>query len=224
MIDQDLAVDAEFFVKPFFVLHGTFCNIPHGEHVIFLQAVCLAGTDLPEVGQGRVLPEQIAVGAFVQLGDAHAVFVGRGFFCHDIHCHFGEVQVCADADRGRDAGGFQDVADHGHGHDVGRMLSGFPGLFFVQVQIGCGIHEHLVNAVDMDVFSRGVPQIDGIGQGGDPFVLGHARHCDVIEDTCVVHPLVQADRLLCLEQPGPRGNADRFERRTDRQADGLVGA
>ena len=36
-------------------------------------------------------------------------------------------------------------------------------------------------------------------------------------------PLILADRLFCLKQAGPSGNADRLERRADSEADRLVG-
>ncbi len=105
VVDQDLTVDAELLVKPVLAADALLRDFAHREHVVFIQAPGLAGTDLPEIGQGRVVPEQIAVGVFVELGDAHAVTVGPGLLGNDIHRDLGQVEVCADAHGGGDAGG-----------------------------------------------------------------------------------------------------------------------
>ena len=55
----------------------------------------------------------------------------------------------------------------------------------------------------LDVLRRGVSQIDGVNQGGDPFIFCHARCRDIIEDPGVMHSFIQPDGLFCFEQSRP---------------------
>ena len=203
MVDQDFSVDTKLLIEPFFVLYGTERHFSHRIHVILLQAVGLAGTDLPEIGKWFVVPEPEAVGAFVQLCDTDAILVRRSFFCDDVHGDLGKIQVGADPDSGGDPSRFQYVPDHDHRHDVSRML---PCLFcfrFIEMQVRRCIDEYLIHAVYVDVLCCGVPQIDGIDQGRDPFVFCHARCRDIVEDPGVVSSFILPDGLFCFEEPRP---------------------
>ena len=46
-----------------------------------------------EIREGSVFPQQFPVFPFVQLGNAHSVFIRFYLFCHDIQCHFAQIQI-----------------------------------------------------------------------------------------------------------------------------------
>ena len=110
--------------------------------------------DPPEVGKWPVPPEQPTVRHFVELGDAHAFGVGGNMFGHDVHGHFGQVQVGADACGGGDAGLVVDRP-----HDVACQ---FVRGFSVGVQVARGVHEHFVDGIHVNVVRGGVPQVDAV--------------------------------------------------------------
>ena len=152
MIDQDLPVDPEFTVEPFFVIQRHFRDIPHGKQIGILQGPCLSMSDLPEIRQRPVLPEPQFIGVLIQRGDPDAVFVRRCFLGDDIHCHLGEIQIGTDACRRRDPGGSKHIAYHGDEHQTCRFHAGPSRRLFIEMQIGGGINEAVIDGVDMDVF------------------------------------------------------------------------
>ena len=121
MVHQQLGVDAEQFVQQVFVVkfrrlaQGTSGDIPHGAQSHLFQLFRVAGADPPEVRQGTVRPQLLPVAQLVQLGDAHAVLVCGNVLGHNVHGHFGKVQIRPDPGGGRDAGVFQNVQNDLHG-------------------------------------------------------------------------------------------------------------
>ena len=101
---HDLAVDAELLVEPFLIPLRALRDVAHREKIILLQPSCLSRPDHPEVDEGAVAPEPVAVGLLIELCDPHAVLIRRRFFCGDIHAHLRQIQICPDPDRCRDAG------------------------------------------------------------------------------------------------------------------------
>ena len=67
-----------------------------------------------------MVPEGLAVGALVELGDAHALGVACEVLGDNVHRDFGEVQVGADAGGGGDARCVVDV--------LNQMLGQLPGV------------------------------------------------------------------------------------------------
>ena len=221
MVDKDLGVYSKGLVEPFLVDLGALCHITHGVHVMALQAPCLAGTYLPEVREGFVVPEQYPVAFLIKLGDAHPVFVGDGLFGNDVHGYFGQVKVGADADGGGDAGGGKHIPDDGPGHGMCARKVIVCGSC-IKVEVVGAVNETLVYAVNMDILGRGVFKVHGVYRGGYPFIFGHAGDCDDIGYLYSVPPLVQTYGLFGLKQPGPSGNAHGLEGGGDRKADGLI--
>ena len=76
----------------------------------------------------------------------------------------------------------------------------------VEFQIGSGVNEHLVDAVNVNVLWRDVIQIDGIDFGGYLDVLRHAGHGGDVVDHLPGAELVIQQNLIHLKQPGPSGN------------------
>ena len=162
MVDQDLPVDTEGAVKPFLIRLRPDCNITHRIEPALHQTRGLSRADLPEVRQRCVIPEQASVAQLIQLRNADAVFVRRRLLGHDIHCHFGQVQICADAHRCGDARHVQHSADHRHGHEPCRMNPQSLRLFLISREIRVTIDKALVNAVDMDMLFPGITEKNGI--------------------------------------------------------------
>ena len=223
MVDEDLAVDPESLIKEFFVINASLGNVAHGEHAVFLQTVCLSRADLPEVRERSVLPEKVLVRIFIQLCDPYAVPVRRRFFCRDVHGYLGEIQVGPDSDRCGDPCCFQDIPEHGHCHDMGRMFMLLLRFLFIEVKIGRRVDEAFVNGIDVNVFGRSIAQQNGINQGRHPLIFRHARRGRVVEDPGMVRFFILSDRLLCFKKTRPGRNPDGFERRRNGKADRLVG-
>ena len=224
MVDEDFTVDAEGAVEKFLVLHGTDGNVAHAGKMRVHQPLRLSGPETPEICQRSMLPELLTIGLLIELCNAYPVLICRGFFRHDVHGDLGEVQICADADGGRDAGSLQHLPDHGARHDVsGAYMLPF-GLFLKTVEITGAVDEGLVDAVDMDILRRNIVQINGKNERGDPLVLRHARRGNVKLSPGAVFGIIQADGLLCLKEPGAGRHADRLEGGGDRKTDRLIGA
>ena len=83
-------------------MNGKTRQIAHGVNAVRLQPAHGAGAGHPEVGQWAVVPEQIAVGFFIQFGNAHTILVRWDMLCHNVHGQLCQIQVCADARCGRD--------------------------------------------------------------------------------------------------------------------------
>ena len=178
MVDEQLCVDAEHLVEQLFVVvfarlaDGAFCNVAHGVDTDGLELFGVTPSDAPKVRQRTVRPELPAVAHFVKLRDADAVFIRRNVLCHDVHGDLAEVEVCADARRGRDACGAQHIEDHSLRQLAGRHVVG--------LKIAGHVHHHLVDGVDVDILGRDVFEIDIINLRADLDVLRHLRRCDKI--------------------------------------------
>ena len=165
MVDQDLPVNAEDPVEELLVLQGAQGDIAHGVEMRVHQAAGFARAELPEIRERPVIPEQAAIGALVQLRDAHTVPIGRGLLRHNVHRHLGEVQVRPDAHRGRDAGGGEHLPDHRACHHMSGAHALRPRLFLVAEEVACAVDKSLVHAVDVDVLGRDIMEVDGEDQG-----------------------------------------------------------
>ncbi len=134
-------------------------------------------------------PQRAPVTVLVELGNAHTVAVGSLFFGHDVHCHFGQIHICAYSRRGRDARSGEHVAYHGHGQSVCRHA--------VHFQISRSVDKHLVDRIDVDVFRSYIFQIHFVDARAVIDVKRHARRRHYI-----VH-----GKILTLGQQAAR---DRF--------------
>ena len=245
MVDQQLGVDAEQLIQQIFVVklrvfaHGTPGDIPHGAQSHLFQLLRIAGADPPEIRQGAVRPQLLPVAQLVQLGDAHAILVRRNVLRHNVHGHLGKVQICPDPGGGRDAGVFQNVQNDLHG----KLLRGHA----VELQVICSVNEHLVDGVGVDVLRGDVFEVNIVDGRAGLHIKRHLRGRDDVVDLqfpvlaqfivivgfagegapgsgipaqCVDLP----DLLHHLEQSGAAGDAEGFQGRGDRKADGFVGA
>ena len=92
---------------------------------------------------------------------------------HDIHCHLAEVEICADASRGRDARRLQHLPDHRHGQLMRRHLVG--------VEVVGDIGKDFVDGINVDVLGGDVLQVDAVNLTADPDILRHPwRGSDVV--------------------------------------------
>ena len=83
--------------------------------------------------------------------------LSSNMLCHDVHSDLAEVHVGADACRGRDARGGQNVQNDFHGE--------LAGCKFVGAEVvGC-IDEHLVDGIDMDILRRHILQVHIVDLG-----------------------------------------------------------
>ena len=160
-------------------------------------------------------------------------------FCADVHGHLAQIEVCADARRGRNACGAQHVKDHPHGQLArGKAVCG---------QIVRHIHHHLVDGIDVYILGRKILQIDLIDLGAGLHIARHmGRRDNVIQrergvvfqrgivaggtgkpaPRCAPLPLrvYLAHFLHHLKQPRPARDAVGFQRRGYRKADGFFRA
>ena len=154
----------------------------------------------------------------------------------DVHGHLAQVQVGADARRGGDPRGVQHVQDHAHGQ--------LPGREPVGVQVGGGVHEYLVNGINVDVLRGDILQVYFVDLGAYGHVAGHLRRGHqvihrqggggaqglIVPGGAGEPPsgrLAEAagvdlpDLFHHLEQPGPPRQAIGLQGGGHRQADGL---
>ena len=173
MVDEQFRVDAEQTVQQILVVvvggppERTAGDVAHGHEPVGFELLRVSAPDSPEVGKRPMSPEQPAVRRFVELRDAHAFGVGRHMLGHDVHGHFGQVQVGADTRGGSDAGLAVDRP-----HDVARQ---FVRGFAVGVQVPCNVHEHLVDGIHVNVVRGGVPQVDAVYFPAGVEIMRHSR-------------------------------------------------
>ena len=178
MVDEQLRVDTEHLIKQLLVAvfvrpaDGAFCDVAHRVDADGLELFGVASPNTPEVRQRTVLPELSAVAHFVKLRNADAVFIRRNVLCHDVHGDLAEIEVCADARRGRDACGAQHIEDHGLRQFAGRHVVGF--------EVAGHVHHHLINGVDVNILGRNVFEVDIVDLRADLNVFRHLRRCDKI--------------------------------------------
>ena len=245
VVDEELGVDAEQPVEQLLVVvfagfpEGAAGDVAHGVKSGGFQLPGVALAHPPEVRQGAVIPELFPVAQLIQLGDADAVLIRRNVLRHDVHGHLAEVEVAADARRGGDAGGPQDIQNHG--------LRQLPGCHVIGWEVAGDVHHHLVDGVDMDVLRGDVFQVYVVDLGADLDVLRHpGRGHQVVHRQggislqlggvgAFAHQLPAGgaepplgvdllDPLDHLEEAGPAGDAMGFQRGGDGEADGLLRA
>ncbi|CAN3999097.1 YbaK/aminoacyl-tRNA synthetase-associated domain-containing protein, partial [Dysosmobacter welbionis] len=128
----------------------------------------------PEIGEGTVVPQKTPICHLVQLGYTHSVFVCMNMLSYNVHGHLGQIQVRAHSRCGGDACCFQNVQDDGPGQ--------FPCCHLVGIQVVGNVHEHLVNAVGIDVLRGNVFQIHLIDPRAPIDIVGHpGRSYDVVQ-------------------------------------------
>ena len=132
MVNQQLCVDPKQLIEQILVLQGAAGNIAHGIDAMGLQLSGVPAANPPKIGEGPVLPQQAAVGALVQLGDADAVDIGMDVLRNNIHSDFAEVQIRADSRRCCDAGSLQYIRND--------LTCQFSGVEFIGVQIVRHVH------------------------------------------------------------------------------------
>ena len=173
VVDEEFSVDAEHPIEQFFIVvfvrlaDGASCNIPHGVDADGFQLFCITVPNAPEICQRAVRPKLLTVAHFVKLRNADAIFVRLDVLCHNVHSDLAEIEVAADACRGCDARGVQDVRDHN--------LCQLTGGHVVSLQIARHIHHHLVDGIDMDVLRGDVFQVYVVDLGADLNVFCHPR-------------------------------------------------
>ena len=160
MVDERFRIHAEEPVEQILVVifagpsQRTPCNVSHGHDSLPLQFAGYATAHPPEIGERPVGPQQFAIPAFIEFGNAHAVLIRGDVLSNDIHRHFRQIQVRADACRGRDARLLENV-----GHDATCQFMGrAPEI----LEIFRDIDEHLVHRIHVDILFRGVVQIDAV--------------------------------------------------------------
>ena len=179
MVNYELGIHSEHMVKLLLPLRmgGVEGHIAHGLHAVTLQFGSYAAANAPEIGQGAVLPQLLAVTHLVKLSYTHAVFIGLSVLGYYIHGHFGQIQVGADARGGCDAGYGEYVAYHEHGHLAGRT--------FAHLEIVCKVNEHLVNGIDVYVIGRNVLEVDGVYLAAHLHVTGHLGRRGNVTQGCL---------------------------------------
>ena len=185
-----------------------------------------------------MIPQLAAVRGFVELGNAHAMLVGRHTLGHDVHGYLAQVEVAADAGGGGDAR----LAKHLLDHLLGKLVGGEA----VFAQVLRGVDENFVDGIDVDVVGSDITQVDVVDARTIAYVQPHARRRHMVGDhpvgmrrqqggigrlgghdaTTPTLPLVVegADALDHLEQTRPTRQSIGFQRRGDSQADGLLRA
>ena len=206
MIDQDLSVDSESFIKPLFIVLALPGNIAHGKEESVLQPFCLSGAYHPEISQRFVAPEQIAVAFLIQLCDPDTVLIRRHLFGNDIHADLCEVHVCTDADCSGDPCRPQNVPHDFYGHEPCRFHTAFPGFFLIEMKIRTAVDEGLVDAVHMDILRSHIFQYHAVDQRRDPFIFRHPGKSDEVGKGLPILTFPSADGLFRFEQPRPSRN------------------
>ena len=173
MVDEELSVDAKHPIEQFFIIvfvrlaDGASCNIPHGVDADGFQLFCITVSNAPEICQRAVRPKLLTVAHFVKRRNADTIFVWLDVLRHNVHSDLAEIEIAADARRGCDACGVQDVRDHNFCQLTGGHV--------VSLQIVRHIHHHLVDGIDMDVLRGDVFQVYVVDLGADLDVFCHPR-------------------------------------------------
>ena len=239
VVDEQLGVHAEQVVEHVLVQKRLARDVAHRIKAAGFQAAGVAGAHAPEIRQRTVLPQEPSVAHFVQLGNAHAVFIRRNVLRADVQRDFAEVQVRADARRGRDAGCAQHVQNELHG-EIARGQAGGGEVFG-------GVDEHLVDGIHVNVLRVYIFDIDAVDARAVFHIARHLRRRDQIGELPrgiglylggqagfsgegmagrggQANGVDGVHTLNHLEQPRTTRHAPRLQRRGDGQTDGLLGA
>ena len=223
VVYQNFRVDPERFIKKLLIKKTAQGDVGHGFQACPFQFPRFACSDLPEIRQRLMTPEQISVTVFVQLRNSDTVLICRSFFRDNIHGNLGQIEIGADSNGCGDPCASEHIPDHGDSHEMGRLQPAAKRLAFISIQIPAAVNEAFIDAVNVNILRRNVFQIYFMDFCGDTLIFRHARNRDNIVNAGVVPGLIQANGLPGLKQAGPGRNPDCFQGRGDRQADGLIG-
>ena len=149
MVNEQLRVHTKLLIQQRLIMkvigfaQRTPCHIAHGVKPQFFQPPGVAPAYPPKICQRPMIPEVLPIAHFIQLGDPDAVLIRLHMLGHNVHCHLAKIEVCTNARGGCDAGIGQHILDH-----PGSQL---PGCQAIGFQIGCGIDEHLIDGIYMDI-------------------------------------------------------------------------
>ena len=146
MVDQDLCVHTKGLVERLF---GMGRDLSHGMDAHMCKTARRASADAPEVRDGSVVPERLAIGALVELAKEVGAMLGR-----DVEGDLGKVEVRAQATGRRDA-------RRSH-HVFADPLPKLAGRAAIEPEVTRHVQKGLVDGVDMDVLGTHVAQVDGI--------------------------------------------------------------
>lgn len=180
MIDEVLGVHPELAVEHVRIHLGHALQI---EHPVLREPPSNARPDVPNVGDGPMPPDALAKGARIELAHPIRRVLGR-----DVERHLREEQVGADAHGGRDAR----LRAHRRAQGVGELA----GRQVVQLQIGRGVDEALVDGIRMDVLLGHIAQVGAVDLRRHLHVARHARLGrdvvdplgNLVEPAAVFHP------------------------------------
>ena len=242
VINEQFGVDAEELIQQFLVMvicwfsYGAAGNVAHRIEAAALQLCRVSFADSPEISERAVAPQEPPIGHFVQLGYTNSVFIRMNMLRYNVHGHLGQIQVRAHSRRGGDTSSFQNIQDDGSGQ--------FPCCHLVGIQVVGNVHEHLINAVGIDVLRSNVFQIYLIDPRAPIDIVGHpGRGHNVVQLQRRIPPHLRvipggtaelmsgrvppalgvdlSDPLHHLEKPCPTGDAIGFQRGSDGEADRL---
>ena len=167
-----------------------------------------------------MVPEHPPVAGNIERGDPYPVGVSFNMLCYKVHRNLAQEEVRSYAGRRRYAGPGKDVPDD---HPRERT-----GIRPVEGQVGCCIDKHFVNAVDMDVVSAEIAQVDSVNPRGILHVQCHAGFRRDVRKRLSRFPLDFPRLLNHLKEPAPPGKPVGLERRRHGKADrffraGLIG-
>ena len=175
MINQKFCIHTKQFVKQIFTIiicffsDGAARHISHGIHSVFCQFLRISRSDTPEIRDRPVVPKQFTVTFFIQLGNAHTVFIRIDVLCHNIHCDFAQIQVGSDPGSGRDP----NVILHIQNDSLRQLIS----CHSIGFQIMCHVHKHFINRIYMNIFRRHIFQIYIIDPRTVFHIKCHPRRC-----------------------------------------------
>ena len=174
VIDEVLGVHPELAVEHVRIHLGDALQIEHPSD---------ARPDVPNVGDRPMPPDALAERASVKLPHAIRRVLGR-----DVERHLRKEQVGADAHGGRDAR----LREHCRAQGVGELA----GRQVVQLQVGRGVDEALVDGIRVDVLDGHVAQVGAVDLRRHLHVARHARlgrdvvdpRGNLVEPAAVFHP------------------------------------
>ena len=121
-------------------------DLSHGVDTHACKTARRASADAPEVRDGSVIPERLAVGALVELTKEVGAMLGR-----DVEGDLGKIEVCAKATGRRDA-------RRSH-HVFADPLPKLASRTAIEPEVARHVQEGLVDGVDVDVLRTHVMQV-----------------------------------------------------------------
>ena len=149
VVDEQFRINAKELVQQFLVVQRCPSQLSHSVYAIESQPFCCPLTHSPELGNRTIVPQLTAVRHLVEFRNAYTVGVGRSLLCHDVHSHLAQIHISTYACRRCYARLLEHVAYHLYGELVRRHL--------VAAQVVGDVHEHLVDAVHVDILGSHIP-------------------------------------------------------------------